>query len=77
MIGGMVTGWCCSRCGFGFLGGDDPAMRLMFAKHLLAASVMAAPGAIIISKCFIRKRKKSIRMFKFQPKKLAPIYWIL
>ena len=34
----------------GFLGGDDPALRLTFAKHLLAASVMAAPGAIIISK---------------------------
>ena len=34
----------------GFLGGDDEALRLMYAKHLLAASVMAAPGAIIISK---------------------------
>ena len=34
----------------GFLGGDDPALRLVFAKHLLAASVMAAPGAIVISK---------------------------
>ena len=34
----------------GFLGGDDPALRLVYAKHLLAASVMAAPGAIVISK---------------------------
>ena len=34
----------------GFLGGDDPALRLFYAKHLLAASVMAAPGAIVISK---------------------------
>ena len=34
----------------GFLGGDDPVLRLQFAKHLLAASVMAAPGAIVISK---------------------------
>ncbi|HSP83954.1 MAG TPA: nucleoside transporter C-terminal domain-containing protein, partial [Gillisia sp.] len=34
----------------GFLGGDDPELRLQFAKHLLAASVMAAPGAIVISK---------------------------
>lgn len=33
-----------------FLGGDDPVMRLYFAKHLLAASVMAAPGVIVISK---------------------------
>ncbi|MCL2682188.1 MAG: Na+ dependent nucleoside transporter [Bacteroidales bacterium] len=34
----------------GFLGGEDPVQRLMFAKHLLAASIMAAPGAIVISK---------------------------
>ena len=30
----------------GFLGGDDPVQRLEFAKSLLAASVMAAPGAV-------------------------------
>jgi CNT family concentrative nucleoside transporter len=34
----------------GFLGGDDPVQRLFFAKHLLAASVMAAPGAVVIAK---------------------------
>lgn len=34
----------------GFLGGDDPAMRLFFAKHLLTASVMAAPGAVVVAK---------------------------
>jgi len=34
----------------GFLGGDDPELRLAFAKHLLAASVMAAPGAIVMAK---------------------------
>jgi concentrative nucleoside transporter, CNT family len=34
----------------GFLGGDDPVLRLYYAKHLLAASVMAAPGAIVVSK---------------------------
>jgi CNT family concentrative nucleoside transporter len=34
----------------GFLGGEDEALQLLFAKHLLAASVMAAPGAIVISK---------------------------
>jgi CNT family concentrative nucleoside transporter len=34
----------------GFLGGDDPVQRLFFAKHLLTASVMAAPGAVVVSK---------------------------
>lgn len=51
MVGGMATvagGVLASYVGF--LGGDDPALRLEFAKHLLAASVMAAPGAIVISK---------------------------
>jgi CNT family concentrative nucleoside transporter len=51
MIGGMATvaGGVLAAY-IGFLGGDDPVMRLEFAKHLLAASVMAAPGAIVISK---------------------------
>lgn len=34
----------------GFLGGDDPVQKLFFAKHLLTASVMAAPGAVVVSK---------------------------
>ena len=34
----------------GFLGGDDPVQRLIFAKHLLTASVMAAPGAVVVAK---------------------------
>ncbi len=51
MIGGMATvaGGVLAAY-IGFLGGDDPVMKLQFAKHLLAASVMAAPGAIVISK---------------------------
>ena len=42
----------------GFLGGDDPVLRLQFAKHLLAASVMAAPGAIVISKILYPQTEK-------------------
>ena len=51
MVGGMATvaGGVLAAY-IGFLGGDDPTLRLMYAKHLLAASVMAAPGAIVISK---------------------------
>jgi CNT family concentrative nucleoside transporter len=36
-----------------FLGGDDPMQRLLFAKHLLTASVMAAPGAVVVSKILV------------------------
>jgi CNT family concentrative nucleoside transporter len=51
MIGGMATvAGAVLAAYIGFLGGDDPVLRLVFAKHLLAASVMAAPGAIVISK---------------------------
>lgn len=51
MIGGMATvAGAVLAAYIGFLGGDDPVLRLFYAKHLLAASVMAAPGAIVISK---------------------------
>ncbi len=36
-----------------FLGGDDPVQRLLFAKHLITASVMAAPGVVVISKILV------------------------
>ena len=54
MTGGMATvagGVLASYVGF--LGGSDPEMRLSFARHLIAASVMAAPGAIIIAKLIL------------------------
>ena len=51
MIGGMATvAGAVLAAYIGFLGGDDEVLRLEFAKHLLAASVMAAPGAIVVSK---------------------------
>lgn len=51
MVGGMATvaGGVLAAY-IGFLGGDDPELRIFYAKHLLTASVMAAPGAIVISK---------------------------
>jgi CNT family concentrative nucleoside transporter len=51
MIGGMATvaGGVLAAY-IGFLGGENEALKLYYAKHLLTASVMAAPGAIVISK---------------------------
>jgi len=59
MVGGMATvaGGVLAAY-IGFLGGDDPQLRLEFARHLLAASVMAAPGAIIISKILYPQTEK-------------------
>lgn len=51
MVGGMATvAGSVLGAYIGFLGGNDPMQRLEFAKTLLAASVMAAPGAVVISK---------------------------
>ena len=51
MVGGMATvaGGVLAAY-IGFLGGEDEVLRQYYAKHLLTASVMAAPGAIVISK---------------------------
>ena len=59
MTGGMATlaGGVLAAY-IAFLGGDDINERLKFAKHLLAASFMAAPGAIIISKIIIPQTEK-------------------
>lgn len=54
MSGGMATlaGGVLAAY-IAFLGGNDPVQKLLFAKHLLAASVMAAPGVIVLSKILI------------------------
>ena len=59
MIGGMATvAGAVLAAYIGFLGGDDAELRLFYAKHLLAASVMAAPGAIVISKILFPQTEK-------------------
>jgi len=59
MIGGMATvAGAVLAAYIGFLGGEDEALKLFYAKHLLAASVMAAPGAIVISKILYPQTEK-------------------
>ena len=59
MIGGMATvAGAVLAAYIGFLGGEDVQLQLFYAKHLLAASVMAAPGAIVISKILYPQTKK-------------------
>ena len=59
MVGGMATvAGAVLAAYIGFLGGGDKALELVFAKHLLAASVMAAPGAIVISKILYPQTEK-------------------
>ena len=72
MIGGMATvAGAVLAAYIGFLGGDDPVLRLLFAKHLLAASVMAAPGAIVISKILYPQTEES----KYRCKSIVRKNW--
>ncbi len=59
MVGGMATvAGSVMGAYIGFLGGNDPVQRLEFAKSLLAASVMAAPGAVVIAKIMFPQMDK-------------------
>lgn len=51
MIGGMahIAGGVMAVY-IGLLGGEDPVAREFFAKHLLTASIMAAPATLVIAK---------------------------
>ncbi len=63
MIGGMATiaGGVLAAY-VGLLGGSDPAQQLFYAKHLLSASIMAAPATIVISKILVPEREESLTM---------------
>lgn len=51
MVGGMATiAGGVMAAYIGFLGGDDIEKQKMFAMHLLSASIMSAPAAIVASK---------------------------
>jgi CNT family concentrative nucleoside transporter len=51
MVGGMATiAGAVLAAYIAMLGGADEAQRLFYARHLLAASVMAAPATIVIAK---------------------------
>jgi len=63
MIGGMATiaGGVLAAY-VSLLGGTDPAQQLYYAKHLLSASIMAAPATIVIAKILVPEREESKTM---------------
>ena len=54
MIGGMahIAGGVLAAY-VGMLGGGDPVQQAFYAKHLLAASIMAAPATFVVAKLLI------------------------
>lgn len=49
------------------LGGGDPVQELIYAKHLLAASIMAAPGVVVISKILVPQTEEIVQDAKIAP----------
>ena len=72
MAGGMATiaGGVLAAY-IGFLGGSDPEQQLFFAKHLLTASVMSAPAAVVLSKILLPETEKINEDMKISNEKLG------
>jgi len=70
MTGGMATiagGVLASY--IGFLGGESTAERIVFAKHLLTASIMSAPAAIVAAKILVPQRENFLSEMKLNKTK--------
>jgi len=65
MAGGVLAAYIA------MLGGGDPALRIEFAKHLIAASVMAAPGAVIFSKMIVPPQGKVDKVVEVSKEKFG------
>ncbi len=70
MTGGMATiAGGVFAAYIGFLGGDDPVAQQFYAKHLLTASLISAPAAIVASKILLpeglsNNKNKELKMEK-------------
>jgi len=54
MIGGMANiAGAVLVAYIGMLGGEDPVQRLLFAKHLITASIMSAPATLVVAKMML------------------------
>jgi len=72
MTGGMATLAGGVLAGYvSFLGGDSLEEQSKFAAYLLGASIMNAPGAIVLSKIIIPETEKEIKQDKLEVNKDA------
>lgn len=72
MTGGMATiaGGVLAAY-IGFLGGGDEEQKIFFAKHLLAASVMSAPAAIVVAKIIVPETKRVNESMEISKEKIG------
>ena len=68
MVGGMasVAGNMLAAY-IGVLAANDPAQQVFFARHLLAASFMSAPAAIVIAKIMAPEMHHPVTMGRYIP----------
>lgn len=65
MAGGVLAAY------IQMLGNGDPVLTVEFAKHLLSASVMAAPGAVVISKILVPQTEEINNKIEVPKEKLG------
>jgi CNT family concentrative nucleoside transporter len=72
MTGGMATiaGGVLAAY-IGFLGGGSPEEKVLFAKHLLAASIMSAPAALVAAKILVPETEKFDNTMHLEKNKLG------
>ncbi|MDC0637158.1 Na+ dependent nucleoside transporter [Flavobacteriaceae bacterium] len=72
MVGGMATiaGGVLAAY-IAFLGGSSEAEKIYFAKHLLTASIMSAPAAIVIAKILYPETEKVDRSLDISRDKIG------
>lgn len=72
MTGGMATiaGGVLAAYVF-FLGGDDPVEQAFFAKHLLTASIISAPAAVVAAKILIPEEEEVNENIKVSKEKIG------
>jgi CNT family concentrative nucleoside transporter len=72
MVGGFATiAGSVLAAYIGILGGDDHASQVLFAKHLITASVMSAPAGFVMAKIMLPEtetpRDESLRSLLSEP----------
>jgi CNT family concentrative nucleoside transporter len=72
MTGGMATiAGSVFAAYIGYLGGSDPAEQLYFAKHLLTASVMSAPAAVVAAKIIVPETERISTAMEISKEKIG------
>ncbi|MEL6193702.1 MAG: nucleoside transporter C-terminal domain-containing protein [Bacteroidota bacterium] len=62
MTGGMATiAGGVFAAYIGYLGGTDPVQQQLFATHLLSASIMSAPAALVAAKLIVPETKEVLQ----------------